>query len=356
MGLRLVADDLTGALDSAARLVPIFGPIPIFVGDIPTVAPAHLAVDAATRDAGADIARAAAVRLAPFLAEGDPAFRKLDSLLRGHAAIEIAAAAGLFQSVIIAPAFPYQGRVTRGGRQYSRTDSGDWRDTGTDIVGELSDLGQRAVPCRPGQAVPRGISVWDADTDDDLDRIVSAGRAGSGKVLWCGTGGLAGALAGRRPVPLPRLPRPLLALVGSDQPVSRAQLAALGRRHRQVADASEAGALADLLRAHGDLAVSATLPPGLSRAQAERIIVPLFADLLNHLALQGMHPGTMFVTGGATLRGLALALGATRLDVDGELVPGVPTSILRGGAWEGQRIVSKSGAFGDAGFLARVLG
>lgn len=356
MGLRLVADDLTGALDSAARLVPAFGPIPTFVGDLPDIAPAHLAVDAATRDAGPDIARAAALRLAPLLAAGDPAFRKLDSLLRGHAAIEIAAAAGLFQSVIIAPAFPYQGRVTRGGRQYSRTDSGDWRDTGVDIVGELSELGSNAVLCRPGQAVPRGISLWDAATDADLDAIVAAGRAVTGKVLWCGTGGLAGSLAGHRPVPLPRLPRPLLALVGSDQPVSRAQLAALGRRHRPVASASEAGSVADLLRAHGDLAVSAALPPGLSRAQAERMIVPLFTDLLNGLALQGLHPGTLFVSGGATLRGLALALGAARLDVDGELVPGVPTSILRGGAWEGQRIVSKSGAFGDAGFLARIMG
>jgi uncharacterized protein YgbK (DUF1537 family) len=41
--------------------------------------------------------------------------------------------------------------------------------------------------------------------------------------------------------------------------------------------------------------------------------------------------------------------------VDGEVVPGVPTSILRGGDWDGQRVVSKSGAFGDAGFLARLF-
>jgi uncharacterized protein YgbK (DUF1537 family) len=356
MGLRLVADDLTGALDSAARLVPAFGPIPTFLAETPGIPPVNMALDAATRDAGPDIARAAALRLAPLLAEGDPAFRKLDSLLRGHVAVEIAAAAPLFQSVVIAPAFPYQGRMMRGGRQYSRTDSGEWRDTGVNLTAELAGLGIKASTCVPGQAVPGGVSLWDAATDAELDRIVAARRDVAGKVLWCGTGGLAGALAGHRPVPLPRLPRPLLALVGSDQPVSRAQLATLGRRHRQVTDAAEAGAIADLLRAHGDLAVSAALAPGLSRAQAERIILPLFTDLLNNLSLQGMHPGTLFVTGGATLRGVALALGATRLDVDGELVPGVPTSILRGGAWEGQRVVSKSGAFGDAGFLARIMG
>ena len=48
--------------------------------------------------------------------------------------------------------------------------------------------------------------------------------------------------------------------------------------------------------------------------------------------------------------------GSNCLNVDGEVLPGIPTSILRGGAWEGQRIVSKSGAFGDAGVLARILG
>src|SRR5512139_1956969 len=101
MGLRLVADDLTGALDSAARLVPAFGPIPTFLAETPEIPPVHMALDAATRDAGPDIARAAALRLAPLLAEGDPAFRKLDSLLRGHVAIEIAAGVPLFQSVII---------------------------------------------------------------------------------------------------------------------------------------------------------------------------------------------------------------------------------------------------------------
>ena len=62
------------------------------------------------------------------------------------------------------------------------------------------------------------------------------------------------------------------------------------------------------------------------------------------------------MTGGATLRDLCDALGATRLEVDGELEPGVPTSLLRGGDWDGQRLVSKSGAFGDTGFLARLLG
>ncbi len=66
--------------------------------------------------------------------------------------------------------------------------------------------------------------------------------------------------------------------------------------------------------------------------------------------------GTLFVTGGETLRDLCTALGATGLEVDGEIEPGAPTSVMRGGDWDGQRVVAKSGAFGDTGFLARLLG
>lgn len=351
-GLRLIADDLTGALDSAARLVPLVGPVPVFWGAAPDPAPTHFALDGGTREETADFARAVATRLAPVLAVGDPAFRKLDSLLRGHVAAEIAASEKLFDHVLIAPAFPFQGRITRAGRQYSRDDAGGWRDIGVDLAGELAALGVTVTPAVAGQAAPAGMSLWDTVTDADLDHIVAAGRALPGRVLWCGTAGLAGALAGRRPVPVPRLPRPIIALVGSDQPVAKAQLAVLGQLHHVIAGAAEANAIAGELEREGGVAVSVAIPPRTSRAAAGARIVEVFAGLLDGL---GVPVGTLFVSGGETLRGLCEKLRATRLDVDGEILPGMPTAILRGGAWEGQRIVSKSGAFGDANVLRRLL-
>ena len=350
--LRLIADDLTGALDSAARFVPLTGPVPVFWGTLPVALPVHFAVDAGTRELDARTAAVEAARLAPVLAAGDPAFRKLDSLLRGHVAAEIAASAPFFDSVLIAPAFPFQGRVTRGGRQFARGDV-DWRDVGVDLAAELRALGVRVTLAVAGQAVPPGVSLWDAESEENLDRIVAAGRAVVGRVLWCGTAGLAGALAGRLPVPVPSLPRPVLALVGSDQPVAKAQLAVLGRRHRVMTDAREANQVAGALQQDDAVAVSLAMPPRTPRADAAAHITRVFAGLLGGLERR---PGTLFVSGGETLRGLAGALGAASLEVDGEVLPGVPTSVLRGGAWEGQRIVSKSGAFGDAGFLARLLG
>ncbi len=281
--------------------------------------PEAAAIDSGTRELPEAAARVAIERVAPLLAGGAPAFKKIDSLLRGHVALELAACMRWFDHCVLAPAFPFQGRITRGGRQLVRSDAG-WRDTGVDLAAALRTLGV-------------AVEVLDAETDADLDAIVAAGRTLSGRVLWCGTGGLAGALAGRHAVPCPALPPPVLALIGSDHAVSRAQVAAVPAGLRSAV-------------------VVCALPAGIERGEARRRIGETFAAALRERAER---PGTLFITGGETLRDLCLALGASHLEVDGEIEPGVPTSVLRGGAWDGQRIVSKSGAFGDAGFLARLL-
>ena len=316
MRLRLLADDLTGALDSAARFVPATGPVAAVWRDADL---RHsVAIDSETRELSEAEARTATARFAPLLQDGDPAFKKIDSLLRGHVAAELAACMRWFDHCVLAPAFPFQGRITRNGRQLVRSNDG-WRDTGIDLPAALRALGV-------------AVELRDAETDDNLDAIVAEGRR-LGRVLWCGTGGLAGALAGRRPVPRPGLSPPLLALIGSDHPVSLAQVAAVPP---------------DLQ----SRVVTCKLPAGTDRAQARARIAEAFAMRLR----PAERPGTLFIAGGATLRDLCDALGASHLEVDGEIEPGVPSSVLRGGAWDGQRIVSKSGAFGDTGLLARLLG
>lgn len=332
--LRLLADDLTGALDSAAKFVPLHGPI---ATTWRTDTPLHqsVAIDTATRDLSADDARTAIARFAPLLDNGDPAFKKIDSLLRGHIALELAACMRRFDHCILAPAFPFQGRITRGGCQLVRTQDG-WRDTGVDLQAALDAQG---LDLRPR----------DAETDADLDAIVAEGRSLPGRVLWCGTGGLAGALAGHLPVVKPDVPRPILALIGSDHPVSAGQLAAVSHMHTRLPHAGAATIAQHLKR--GAAAVTVDLPANTPRDAACGTINAHFAALLQIID----RPGTLFVTGGETLRHLCDTLHIMHLDVDGEIEPGIPTSILRGGAWDGQRLVSKSGAFGDDRFLHRLL-
>lgn len=315
-----MADDLTGALDSAARFVPLVGPVPVFWRGEPS--PGTAAFDAGTREMGCDAAASTVTALLPFLSGADIAFKKIDSLMRGHVAGELAACRAAFDHVVLAPAFPFQGRITRGSRQLTLSPEG-WRDVGFDFA---------------------GLGVQDAETEADLDRIVGKGRLLQGRILWCGTGGLAGALAGRRRVPRPALSRPVLALVGSHHPVSARQVSAAAEWHHLLPRPLPA------LNSRGHV-VSVSVPAGTPRTQARAVIIEAFAGLLGGV----QRPGTLFVSGGETLRGLCGVLQVDRLVVDGELEPGVPTSVMRGGKWDGQRVVSKSGAFGDTQFLAALL-
>ncbi len=314
--MRLLADDLTGALDSAARFVTEAAPISV-IWQAGTVA-GPVAMDSGTRDLPSGLVASRLELFIPLLAAGGLAFKKIDSLLRGHVALELAACSRAFDHCVIAPAFPFQGRITRSGRQL--TNHGNvWRDTGVDLHAELRQFGI-------------AMQMRDAETEEDLDKIVAEARRLDGRVLWCGAGGLAGALAGHRPVPRPRLPPPLLAMIGSDHPVSRAQIAAVPRPLR------------------GSV-ITCALPTGTARREARSRIGREFLALLTRIP----RPGTLFVSGGETLRDLCVGLGATHLEVDGEVEPGVPTSLMRGGSWDGQRLVSKSGAFGDSNFLAELL-
>lgn len=108
--LRLIADDLTGALDSAVELTGLCGSAPLRWTDDAGLA-GSLAVDAGTREAPREGAVARLRRLAPMLCGADIAFKKIDSLLRGHVAAELAAcmAAGDWRHVVLALAFPSRG-------------------------------------------------------------------------------------------------------------------------------------------------------------------------------------------------------------------------------------------------------
>jgi uncharacterized protein YgbK (DUF1537 family) len=350
--LRLLADDLTGALDTAAELVPLTGTVPVFWhGAVPRHLPANAALDSGTRELNAASAARAVAALTPALVEATVSFKKIDSLMRGPTLAEAAACvgAGGWERAVFAPAFPYQGRVTRGGVQHARDAGGLVSAVGGDIVAQLRGAG---VPARRGRhdaPLPRGVSVFDAETEEDLARVAALGRAAEGPVLWIGTGGLAQALAGGAARTGWRLPAPLLGLFGSDQAVTAAQLAACGADWIRLRDGgpAEVMVVSTRLQETGRVLASLDLPPGLARDAAARRIATGLHRLIGALP----PPGTLLVAGGETLRGLCLSLQARHLDVQGRIVPGLPVSVLRGGLWDGVTVVSKSGAFGHPALL-----
>ncbi len=209
LSLRLLADDLTGALDSAAAFA---GAIPVHL-DPPPAAAAAAAVTAtatsavseapcgpvealatATRDIPQAALPAALACAIAWLQGADIAFKKVDSLLRGNTfaeAVHIARAGG-FDEVVFAPAFPAQGRFLLDGRLCLRppgqTGGNATADDGPDCRAAFAALGL------PGHGI--SLTLPELRSDADLREIARGALLPTPRRrLWCGSAGLAQAMA-----------------------------------------------------------------------------------------------------------------------------------------------------------------
>ncbi|MBW7967959.1 four-carbon acid sugar kinase family protein [Bradyrhizobium sp. BR 10289] len=345
--VRLLADDLTGALDTAAELVGLCGPFDVTWPETPAMqASGSLAIDSGTRERSKAESVEIVGRLASQLQGASIAYKKVDSLLRGAWAAELGAClrSGPWASCVVAPAFDYQGRRTVGGQQFARTVQGEWHRVGDNL---LDQLRQEGIEARQGSAktlFQGGVQVFDAESDLDLDRVVEMARRMPGPLLWCGSGGLAGALARGHGTAAPsQLKLPVLGLFGSDQAATAAQLAACGDATIALAEGEGGARVQGKLADDGVALVKFALAEGLSRTEAARRIARELTTLMTTLD----PPGTLIVAGGETLKAVCVALGAHALQVTGRIVPGLPRSVLQGGRWAGVDVISKSGAFGS---------
>jgi uncharacterized protein YgbK (DUF1537 family) len=354
----ILADDLTGALDTAAPFAARDDAVTVAWRRQACAEAGAFAFDTETRQTSAEVAAAAVLACLPRLREATIGFKKVDSLMRGNSIAELAACArsGDFGSVVIAPAFPEHRRITRAGRQL--VPGGDDRPIAIDLAGSLAE---RDIPVRVygrGEApTAPGVAVCDAETPDDLARLAEAGGRLSPPVLWCGSAGLARALGRPLTVPSASLEGRRLLVVGTRHPVSVAQAHRL--RARMAGDAvvveharetlAKVRSVGEILGAGGSCALVFALPP-LDPPAAEAIFAASMADLA---ALEP--PEVLAVTGGDTLYRLCHAIGAESLAAIGEWSPGVPVSRITGGAWDGTMLISKSGAYGDPGLLVRIL-
>lgn len=346
--VRLLADDLTGALDTAAEFVGLCGPFNVTWPEASALQDSgSLAIDSGSRERSKAESTEIVGRLAPRLQGGTIAYKKVDSLLRGSWAAELGAClrSGHWASCVVAPAFDYQGRRTVGGQQFARTVQGDWHRVGENLLTQLQVEGIEARQGGADTLSRGGVQVFDSESDIELDRVVEMGRRMPGHVLWCGSGGLAGALARSHRADAPdQLKLPVLGLFGSDQVTTASQLAACGEATITLAGAEGAPRVQRKLAADGVALVRFSLADGLTRADAARQIAREMTAVIARLE----RPGTLIVAGGETLKAACVALGAHALQVTGRIVPGLPRSILQGGRWAGVDVISKSGAFGPS--------
>jgi uncharacterized protein YgbK (DUF1537 family) len=326
----IVADDLTGAADCAAQALRHGLSADVALRPDTGVEADVLALDLDTRSGGARAAyaatRDAAGGGAPLL------YVKLDSLLRGHvgAALDGALDGAGAGTAVVAPAFPGQGRTTVGGRQLV-----DGEEVG-DLLGTLrAQTAREVIHVRDGALDRSGVLVCDAEEDDDLARIASAGPAGA---VWAGSAGLAGALfrglapgGGAPPVAAPG--GPALVVVGTQAAAAQLEVL-LGRAGLTGIPAGpRMGEEARMALARGEDAVL------YGEAAAG-------ADLVRAIE----HAAGLVLTGGETARAVCDGVGVTAIELIREIEPGVPL-----GRAGDLGIVTKAGAFGDPGTLSRAV-
>jgi uncharacterized protein YgbK (DUF1537 family) len=340
-------------------------------------------------------ARAWALTLATRdLVGGRTLYRKIDSTLRGHVALEIAATldiAGPDAFAIVCPAYPATGRAMRGGAIFVNgqplSETEIWRLGGrgsTDLTALLAqaglkpaaldlaavrgpDLAARIQAARAGGA--RAV-ICDAESEADLQALVAAALPLAG-VVWIGSGGLTIPLAkalspGGGPVPEPvtRRAGPTLVAVGSASSVSRGQLAVLAEDPRVLTLTVAPGVLLAGPEGPGWRPASRALVAAVGKPGRDTVAIaidpaapidpragPALAAALGVLAGRQLGRfGALAATGGETARALLAQAGVRCLDIRRELEPGVVLS--QAGALP---VVTKAGAFGGPDSLVRAV-
>lgn len=268
-------------------------------------------------------------------------YKKIDSTLRGHVAAELAAvrlSLGSRRAVVFTPAFPAQGRRVRD----ARLEVGGVR-TGEDLRALLASAGFPAalvdLPAlragRPEAVLRAALAtgarglVCDAATDADLDRIAQAGLALRPRPLFVGSAGLARALARTLPPMRPAArgsaaPGPVVTVVGSASPVSVRQARQLARNRRALL-----------------VQLAWTRTPTLRDIPAVR--------RFGRAVARQMPDAHYVLTGGETARAVLAARGIRAIRLLGEVEPGVPFCLTRGGTL----VCTKAGGFGGPGTLLR---
>jgi uncharacterized protein YgbK (DUF1537 family) len=340
--VRIVADDLTGALDAAAPFARPGQPVGLVLHATEIPDRQALTISTESRDSALADAAAATTRACDVLGGtrfGTLWFHKVDSMLRGQ---PFAATAAMMRHLdlplcLFAPAFPAMGRITRGGLHLVRIGD-DWRPAArSDIAAELQAAGLFPASEAAGQTASANALVVDADTQGDLDSAVS--RQTEPRLLWVGSRALSEALAGAV-VPV-RCPQFAVVVVGTAHPATRAQVAFAAARLVPVEGTGPIRPGPGQCMVIDPVVHSANA--AMTRAAVRRAVL--------RIDPAGLEGRSLFVTGGETLSVVLKAVSARSLDCLGEVGPGLPISIVRGGRLDGCSIVSKSGGFGTPELL-----
>ncbi|MFN8492023.1 MAG: four-carbon acid sugar kinase family protein [Caldilineaceae bacterium] len=393
MNLLILADDLTGAADSAARCHHAGLDAHVYLSPPSRALPEGAAAFSTDSRYLSPVEAATQVRnLLQALPVSEEAqwYKKIDSTLRGNIGAELDALLAALPTqnaqpcAVICPAFPAQGRGLENGylvyaqapqpplhlptllaTQTERMVTAIVLD---DVRRDVAHLAEKmAVAVEQGAQ----LLVVDALTEADLDQLLAATHQALPHALLCGSAGLIEPLARERAKNLPRtLPvyaetgeirSPMLAVIGSGSRMAHRQLAKLRACSQVICGELAPGSplpnlASDLVNPSRAWALH--LPEPGEQVLLEGATARQFVAQLTDAAvawIQRLQPQTLLIVGGDTAVHLLEALGIEQLTIVAELMPGIPLSVGQDKTGQLWRIITKAGNFGDEATLVRLF-
>jgi uncharacterized protein YgbK (DUF1537 family) len=370
--LGLVADDLTGAADSAVGFAEYGWRVELALRTATprTLNPSIATVLARTTESRALLDSDAAQRTFTatdelITAGAERLYVKIDSTVRGSVAAQLDGAIRAWSTAdddataMVCPAFPDLGRTVVDG--VVLVDGVPVGDTaaGIDPVtprteSDLLKIIPGSVRGTPDAVGSARIVVVDARTTSDLDMLAARLAGADHSVIMVGSGGLAAALGRLWPVepacpvtwPQRRGAAGVLVAVSSLHPVTRQQVSQLRAMWPELVEGH-----ASTGSAHIQVKImTATQAGDVSAAEAA-------ADLADRAAAElttGRYLAAMLV-GGDGAAAILRRLAADRVVLDSMISAGCPAGTVIGGPADGLRLITKSGGFGQPDTLTKIV-
>ena len=423
--LAIITDDLTSATDCGIQVARSGLDTLVLLGeyeaDVNTHGASVISIDTDTRSLPPSkayrIVKEATINIQ---ADGyENIYKSLDSTLRGNLGAEIDAVMDVygFDFAVVAPAFPHYGRTTINGRHYLRgvplTQTEFANDPKSpvkedDLVKLFSSQSRRgagllkldtlrsgvtAVSERISSLRSQGVElvVFDAQVEEDLDRIVQTVSKTGRRVLWVGSTGLARCVPQALNIQTRKTPRKDtlsgrsrgMLVSGSTSEITETQIDILktqpgvfavemkpleiissGERAREEVERCRSQ-LVDALKKGNDIVLHVPTSRaevvttkaegrelGLDEEQVPIIISEALAEITRQV-VDAFKLRGLILTGGDTAKTVCTRLGGIGIELLKEVEPGIPLGYLVGPAE--LLVVTKAGGFGTPRVLVNSL-
>jgi len=397
-GILILADDLTGANDTAIQFVKQGLSGLVIVNGGQTNASLFdkynvISVNSDSRRLDANEAYRVVHRIAKQFETGFFVYKKVDSVLRGNPGQELGAVMDALDIplALAAPSFPANRSTLENGVLSNGTDATRVFSGGTGRKTEnipLAKIRKGGIMDFINSHIGAQVFVADAVTDDDLAIIHKASASLARPHVLAGSAGLANqlarGLAKERAVPYKKSSAlsPALIIAGTRQGETAAQINALckmwgqkplakfnvsmltsNQTEKAIAAAFDKASLhmkenpklciiaVDSMFSSDEGHATGAFAEGdeTSAAICEALGV-LTEKLMNSFRFP-----LIVTTGGDTSLAVCRRLGISAIEPLVEICPGIPIGRITGGLYDGGFIVTKSGRFGTPGSLAEIV-